>query len=162
MNLHHHVGVLRRAAAKHRLDAREELARGERLDEVVVGARLEPGDLVGLAAAAGEEDDRHRDRAPLGAQLPREGKPGRVREHPVEEDQLRERRAHQGFGLADRARPEHPVARVLQVQGEDFLQLGIVFDDENRVVHGAVPFHSGEFVGTIVGGSAFVTKSGMK
>jgi hypothetical protein len=71
-------GVLRRAAAHDGLDAREQLARRERLDEVVVRARLEPGDLVGLGVAAGEQDDGHRERACLGAQLAGEGKAGRV------------------------------------------------------------------------------------
>src|SRR6185295_18371177 len=40
------LAALRRRAAEDRLDARDELARVERLREVVVGADLEPDDLV--------------------------------------------------------------------------------------------------------------------
>src|SRR5438046_1730055 len=81
-DLDHHVGVLRRAAAHHRLDPRKQLARRERLHQVVVGARLEPGDLVGFAFAAGEKDDRYRAGALLGAHAPGERQAGRVGKHP--------------------------------------------------------------------------------
>ena len=48
------------AAAQHGADAREQLARAERLGEVVVGAELEAHHAVGLFRAAGEHDDRNR------------------------------------------------------------------------------------------------------
>ena len=47
---------LGRRAAQHRLDARGELARRERLRHVVVGAELEPDDPVGLLAAGRQQD----------------------------------------------------------------------------------------------------------
>src|SRR5205807_2172072 len=40
------------------LDARDELARAERLRHVVVGAELEPADLLVLESPGGEDDDR--------------------------------------------------------------------------------------------------------
>ena len=45
-------------AAQHRADARDQLARLERLDHVVVGADLEPDDAVGRLAPGGEQDHR--------------------------------------------------------------------------------------------------------
>ena len=56
-------------AAQDRLDARQQLARAERLGQVVVGAHLQADDAVGLLAARGEHD--HRDlglRAQVAAQ----------------------------------------------------------------------------------------------
>ena len=46
-------------AADLRTDAREKLAVAERLGDIVVGARVEPGDLVDLVAARREHNDRH-------------------------------------------------------------------------------------------------------
>ena len=56
----HHLGRRRAVgAAQHGLHPRDELGRGERLGEVVVGAELEAEDAVDLAVAGGEEDHRH-------------------------------------------------------------------------------------------------------
>ena len=46
-------------AAQHRLDARDDLGRRRRLDDVVVGAEPEPAQLVAVVAARGEEQQRH-------------------------------------------------------------------------------------------------------
>src|SRR5262249_12691507 len=46
-------------AAEDRLDPGRELARGERLRDIVVGAELEPSDTVRLLIARREHDDRH-------------------------------------------------------------------------------------------------------
>src|SRR6266540_4831508 len=45
---------LRLGTPEHGADAGRELARGERLRDVVVGAELEPDDAVGLLTAGGE------------------------------------------------------------------------------------------------------------
>ena len=63
----HRAGLERRRApaprarrtAEHGADARHELARGERLGDVVVGAELEAHDLVDLAVLRRDHDDRH-------------------------------------------------------------------------------------------------------
>ncbi|CAA9500776.1 MAG: hypothetical protein AVDCRST_MAG13-2235 [uncultured Solirubrobacteraceae bacterium] len=47
------------AAAHDRLHAREQLAQGERLDQVVVGSRLEPGHPVVDGVARGQHEDGH-------------------------------------------------------------------------------------------------------
>ena len=54
------VGTVRScgfAAAEHGADARDQFFRAERLDDVVVGAQLEPDDAVGLVRPRGEHDD---------------------------------------------------------------------------------------------------------
>src|SRR5260221_5120354 len=52
-----HLGV---AAAEHGANAREKLARAERLGDVVVGAQLEAHHAVGFVASSGEHDDPDR------------------------------------------------------------------------------------------------------
>jgi hypothetical protein len=58
----HDLGVVRvvpaATAAQHGADARVELRRAERLDHVVVGARVEHGDDLGLVVAGRGDDDR--------------------------------------------------------------------------------------------------------
>ena len=54
------IGELRRAAAQHRLDAREQFFRRKRLGDVIIGADLESGELVVLVGTRGKHDDRHR------------------------------------------------------------------------------------------------------
>jgi transposase-like protein len=57
------------AAAQHAADARQQLARLERLGQVVVGAHLEAEDAVQRLVAGGQHDDRQgRLRAQLAAQ----------------------------------------------------------------------------------------------
>ncbi len=50
-------------APQHGADARHQLARRERLDDVVVGPELEPDDAIGLVATGREHDDRDRSSA---------------------------------------------------------------------------------------------------
>ena len=82
---------LGRAPPQHRLDPRLELARRERLGHVVVDPRFEAGDLVGFVGARGEHDDRQLARARVAAQLLRERESRLARQHPVEQQQGRQR-----------------------------------------------------------------------
>ena len=54
----------RMRAAQHGADAREQFLQIEGLGDVVVGAKLQPLQLVGLLAASGQNDDRHLARLP--------------------------------------------------------------------------------------------------
>ena len=57
-------------APQHGANAREQLARRERLREVVVGAELEPADAIGLLVARRQHDDGHaRPRSDLPAHI---------------------------------------------------------------------------------------------
>ena len=60
------VGQVAIRAAQQRLDPAHQLAQPERLGQVVVGAELEPDDLVDLVVARGQ--DQHRHLGPRGAQ----------------------------------------------------------------------------------------------
>jgi len=75
----------RPAAAQHALDAQQQLARLERLAEIVVDALLEPGDSVFRIAHGGQHQDRHG----VGlAQLAGEVEAGLAGHHHVEHDQV--------------------------------------------------------------------------
>ena len=82
----------RRRPACDRPNPREQLAEPERLDEIVVGAHLEPDDLVDLLALGGDHDDRD---ARAGAELPAHRQAVHVGQAEVEQDEV---------GLASRQR----------------------------------------------------------
>ena len=115
-------------AAQDRLDPRDELARVERLRQVVVGADLEPDDLVDVLVARGQHQDRHVGALadPL-ADLDAVD----VRQHQVEHDQRRRVRG----GLAERVgagrRRPHRVAGVPQVERDERGDRALVLDDED-------------------------------
>ena len=52
------IGVRGRGPTQSRLDPRRQLGEAQRLGDVVVGAKLEPADLVGLGAPGGDHQDR--------------------------------------------------------------------------------------------------------
>ena len=80
------AAALGRCAAEDALDAGDELARVERLRQVVVGADLEADDLVDVLVAGGQHQDRH-----VGglADAPADLEPVDVGQHQVEDDQRR-------------------------------------------------------------------------
>ena len=91
------------AAAQHGLDPRRQLARRERLHDVVVGADLEPGDAVGLLVARGQHQDRHASSVP--------GSRGKRRSRPVRAGRCRGSPCADGAGRALRARPRRSAPR---------------------------------------------------
>ena len=70
------------------LDARAELAHGERLGDVVVGPQLQPEHLVDLLGLGGQHDDRHR---AAGPQAPAHLQPVHPRHHHVQHHQVERR-----------------------------------------------------------------------
>ena len=115
-------------AAEDRLDARGELARRERLRDVVVGAELEAGDAVGLLVARGEHHDRHlRVRAHLPAHLEAvdPGKPD------VEHDEPHRMASQLGDRLLAGADPDdRPAVLLLEVGLHETADRLVVFDEE--------------------------------
>ena len=97
------------ARAQHDLDARQQLARVERLGQVVVGAHLQADDAVGLVAARGQHD--HRDFR-LRAQLAAQRQPVVAGQHHVEHDQVEvpARSRHATWPCRRRRRSAQPVA----------------------------------------------------
>ena len=75
-------------AAQHGVDAREQLARRERLGDVVVGAAFEARDLVALFGARRQHDDRQLARLAIALERARELEAARVGQHPVDQQQV--------------------------------------------------------------------------
>src|SRR6267143_340013 len=71
--------------AQHRAYARRDLARGERLEHVVVGAKLQADHAVRLLVTAGEDDHGHVTPLPQRAE---EREPAPVRQHEVEDHEV--------------------------------------------------------------------------
>ncbi len=121
--------LFRRVAAKQRAHTGEELLGRERLDEVVVGAGVEPGHAVGHCVARGQE--QHRRREALRAEPPADGQPVEARHGHVEHDQVGGRALDGGERLAAVSRGldhvavggerpvEHPADRSVVVDHED-------------------------------------------
>ena len=117
---------------KQRPDPGRQLAQAERLRDVVVGAELQPDDLVELGVLRREHDDRH---AGLGADDPADLDPGQLRgasgraaRGPVVGPEPLERRPSVG-GLDD----AEPLG--LERLGERLAEGRLVFDDEDRLRH---------------------------
>jgi len=130
------LAPLRRDAAKDRLHPRDELPGIERLRHVVVGADLEPDDLVDVLVARGQHQDR--DVGAL-AQAPADLDAVDVGQHQVEDDQRRLLRL--GCGQCVRAvlGRAHLEARVLEVERHEGSDRLLVLDDEDlgrAAVHG--------------------------
>src|ERR671912_522384 len=75
----------RRRTAEQGADTAPELADGERLRDVVVGAELEPEHLVQLVVAGRQHDDRHR---ALGAEPFANLQPVQSRQHQIQHDEV--------------------------------------------------------------------------
>ena len=68
---------------KHGLHAGNEFARAERLGDVIVRAKIEPGNLVGLGSFGGQKDDRGHGDAAVVADLAADFKAVGSRHHDV-------------------------------------------------------------------------------
>src|SRR5437773_7988426 len=89
-DFHDLVTQERRAPAYHRLDSREQLARGEGLGDVIIRSGFEPRYLVRFLCTARQHDDRNVLGALIGAQLPGKTHSGRVGKNPIEKHQRSE------------------------------------------------------------------------
>ena len=97
----HHVGrARRRGSPQHRLDAGQQLARRERLGDVVVGAALEAADLVLLLGSGGEHDDRNLLRVLRALQRAGQLEAAHVGQHPIDQHQIGPRVGDAGARLA--------------------------------------------------------------
>ena len=119
----------RRKSARIRAD---ELAQAERLGHVVVGAELEPDDLVELRVLGRQHHDRH---ARLGADDAADLDARQLREHQVQEDEVRPLRPEHGEGLAPVGRRDDPESVGLERVDERLAQGRLVVDDEDRSCH---------------------------
>ena len=116
-------------AAEDRLHAGDELARRERLRDVVVGADLEPGDTVGLLVARREHENRHRGlRADAAADLEAVDAGQADVEHDEADRVPRELRER----LLAGAHPDHAIAVTAEVRPHDRADRLLVLDEEHR------------------------------
>jgi hypothetical protein len=115
----------------HRADARQQLARVERLGQVIVGADLEADDAVDILALGRQHDDGRKPRLP--AQAPRHRQAVLARHHPVQHQEIRQAPGQQTiecrrvFGRLDR------IALAGQVFGDQLADAGIVVGDVDGV-----------------------------
>ncbi len=123
--------ALRRLPPEDRLDAEQELANAERLDDVVVGAELEAHDPVDLLPLRRHHDDGDVQRGLIALERLADLEAGDVREHQVEEEHVRERGARelQPFepGLGD----GHVVAGLGEVVAKHLAEVELVIDHED-------------------------------
>src|SRR5579859_4908831 len=119
----------RGAAAQDGLDPQDQLARAERLGDVVIGAELQAGDPVLLARLGGQHEDGHGSGR---AQLASDGLAGHVRQAEIEHHQVRGDRGRQGERLRAGTGGQHRQARTLQVGPDQLAQLALVLDQQDR------------------------------
>ena len=126
----HRLRDARVGAPQRGLQARDELARPERLGHVVVGARLQRADLLVLLADRAQHEDRHL--RPLAQRL-RDLDPVAVGQHEV--DDRRRRRVQRGRveRLLDRRRLQDLEARVAQDDLQRPQDLRLVVDDQDAL-----------------------------
>ena len=96
------------AAAQQRADPREQLARAERLRQVVVGPEVQRGDLVGLLVAHRQDDDRH---AAPRTDPPAELEPVEHRHVEIEDHEVGRRARPRGRAPRRRRRRARPRSR---------------------------------------------------
>ncbi len=123
-----HVG--RAGAPQHRLDAGDQLPRGERLDDVVVGARVKAGDLVVLGDPGGEHDDGNVCRDRIATQAPGQFDPADTGHHPVHEDDVGPIFADRRERLAGIAGAPHGHAGAAQRKFDHVPDRGFIVHDE--------------------------------
>ena len=114
---------------QHGLDARHELARVERLGQVIVGAHLETDDAVDVLALRGQHDDGHRFARRAQAAAYRE--PVLAGQHEVEDHEARRIALQLAVEVARIGQRGHLEPLLAQVTREKIAQPDIVVDDED-------------------------------
>ena len=131
----HLVLVALLGAAEDRLDPSRELARRERLGDVVVGAELEPRDAIGLLVARGEHDDRH---LRAGADPAADLEAVDARQADVEHDEADRMAAELGDRLLARPEPDDaPAVLLLEVLLDETTDRVVVLDKQENSPGGA-------------------------
>ncbi len=124
-------GLLAPAAPQDRLHAKEKLAHAERLDDVVVRAELEPDDAIDLLALRRHHHDRGALRRRLALERATDLGARNVRQHQIEEHQIRRLLTREPQPLLPTRRRRHVVTCLSQVVRDHLLQIAFVFDHEN-------------------------------
>ena len=123
------LGGLGHRAGQHGLDTGDQLPRGERLDDIVIGAALQPGQLVVFLTAGGQHDHGGHDLA--GAHLPQAGHAVHKRHHNVQNYQINAalaQHAQRGGAVAGLLTGK---ARVLQMLADEVPDARLIIHDQN-------------------------------
>ena len=133
VGLHDVGGPRRRGAAQHGLDACQQFPRGKRLGNVVVGAALEAAHLVLFLGASREHDDR--DLFGILGALQGSGQlqSAHIRQHPVDQHQIRPHVDDSRPGLAAVFRLPDFIAGAPQAEGDHVANRFFVFDYEDAL-----------------------------
>ena len=124
-----HLAFLRPEPPKQRAQPGQQLVERERLDDVVVGARVEAGDPVGDLVARGQHQDGQRVAGP--AKAPAGLEPVQPRHRDVEDDRVDAVAAQSVERLLAVAGQLDVVALQLEGTAERVPDGGLVVDDEN-------------------------------
>ena len=127
------------ATPYHRPYPRQQFAGREGLGDEIVGAGIQPLDLVVFAAACGQHDDRDGAGFGVAFQAPREIDAADAGQHPVEQDEVRNHSAHGVVRFLDIAGLEEVVAVARQGKAQHLANGRFVFDDENISCHALLP-----------------------
>ena len=117
--------------AQDRLDPQDDLARAERLGDVVVGAELEADDAVELLALRGQHDERQAGGRGVALEQARELEAVEARQHQIEDDEVGETAANRLESAVAPAFDRHSEAGALEVELQHFGDVRLVFDDQN-------------------------------
>jgi hypothetical protein len=135
------LGAVRAAgAAQHRLQARHQLARLERLGQVVVGTQLQPDDAVHHLAARGEHHDRD---VALGANRAAQREAVLLGQHHVEDRRVEALLPQQRQSRAGTQGLDQREAEALDVGGQRLAERLVVVDQQDArhrsIVRGPQP-----------------------
>ena len=127
-----HLGL---GAAQHRLDARHQFRRRERLDDIVVGAGGKPANTLALLAARRQHDDRQALGLRALAQPAAELDAGDARQHPVEDEKIGQAFLQADFRFVATVDRIDVEAFGLEIVAEEHAQRLLVFDNGNSWQH---------------------------
>ena len=116
------------ATPEERPDARHELPRRERLDDVIVGANVESHDLIGVARPRGEHQDWY---VASGADPMRDLEAIETGKHDVEDHEIGSCTQGSCDGNLTVRRLERAMAVALNVEPQKFADLRVVVDEED-------------------------------
>ena len=123
------LGLGRPLTAELGVDPRRELSDLEGLDDVVVGADLQPDHDVHGVGAGGDHHDRDLDTG--GPEAPADVEPGEARQGQVEDDQVDVTGLGETHAVQAVLRKLDAEAVLLPEDGEDVMHRGVVIDDQH-------------------------------
>ena len=127
------IGRQGAGATQDGLDARQQLARIEGFDQIIVGAHFDADDAIGFLAAGGQHQHRHGAGGRLAAQIAAQGQAVGIRQHQVEHDQVDDMAFQHLPHFAAVTCRQRGKAIARQIIDQQAADAGIVIDDQNVV-----------------------------